>query len=90
MSNRLHGTERVFKALANRRRLMIVAYLHTEKRASVTDIAAKIRLSVAATSRHLRQLATADIVESEQEVTTVYYSLPSRRHPALEAAIRSL
>ena len=75
MSNRILEMERVLKALANRRRLMIVRLLLSKRMVSVSDIADRIKLSIAATSRHLRVMAAADIVETEQVNTTVNYSL---------------
>ena len=89
-SNRIVESERVLKALANRRRLSIVKFLHTKGPASVGDVAGHIRLSFAATSRHLRALAGADLVESEQVNTTVNYSLPNRRHPLLNTTLATL
>jgi len=88
--NRIIESERVLKALANRRRLAIVQFLHTKGPASVGKIAEHIRLSFAATSRHLRVLAGVDLIESEQVNTTVNYSLPKNRHPGLDTALKML
>jgi len=88
--NRIIDSERVLKALANRRRLAIVQFLHAKGPASVGGIAEHIRLSFAATSRHLRALAGADLVESEQVNTTVNYSLPKDRHPLLDTTLKVL
>jgi DNA-binding transcriptional ArsR family regulator len=88
--HRIVETERVLKALANRRRLTVLAFLAGKDRASVGDIADHIRLSFAATSRHLRTLANADLVESEQVNTMVYYSLVKNRPSALDAALKSI
>ena len=87
---RIIESERVLKALANRRRLAILQFLHTKGPASVGTIAEHIRLSFAATSRHLRALAGADLVETEQVNTTVNYSLPKNRHPALGTILKML
>jgi len=88
--DRLIEAERILKALANRRRLAIVRFLHGRDSASVGDISAHIRLSFAATSRHLRVLAAANLVENEQVNTTVNYFLPKDRHPALNTALKIL
>ena len=82
--------ERVLKALANRRRLSIVLFLRKKGAASVGDIADHVRLSFAATSRHLRTLANVDLVETEQINTTVHYSLSTDRHPLLITALKML
>ncbi|HBL39817.1 TPA: hypothetical protein DDZ10_04080 [Candidatus Uhrbacteria bacterium] len=68
--------ERVIKALANRRRLAIVAYLKTKKEAPVWEIADHIGLSFKATSKHLGVLAAVDIVEREQRsLEKMFYHL---------------
>jgi len=70
--------ERSLKALANRRRLAIVRYLKRTRQASVSDIAAEIRLSFKATSNHLALLAGAEILESEKVGLLVFYRLAER------------
>lgn len=84
------ASEKILKALANRRRLAIVQFLNGKHHASVGDIAEHIRLSFAATSRHLRTLAAADLIENEQVNTTVNYFLPRNRHPALDTALKMI
>ena len=90
MNNNVTELERVLKALANRRRLSILLFLHKKVVASVGDIADHVRLSFAATSRHLRTLANTDLVETEQVNTTVHYSLSTHRHPMLAAVLKIL
>ena len=75
MNNHIVALEKNLKALANRRRLAIVRLLLHRKAASVGDIADHLKLSLAATSRHLRQLADAGILETKQESTTINYSV---------------
>jgi DNA-binding transcriptional ArsR family regulator len=70
--------ERTLKALANKRRLTILHFIKTSKRASVGDVAEHINLSFKSTSRHLSVLAAADILESEQRGLNVLYRLNSR------------
>ena len=82
--------ERVLKALANKRRLLILLFLDTKGASSVGNISEHIHLSFAATSRHLRVLAHADIVESEQVNTTVNYYLPKNRQRILDATLKAL
>jgi DNA-binding transcriptional ArsR family regulator len=67
--------ERVFKALANKRRLLILQYLKYEGRKSVTEIARHIKLSIKATSKHLGIMANAGIVEKEQVSVLMFYWL---------------
>ena len=87
-SDRIVAIERVLKALANRRRLAIIQFLRTKGHVSVGDIAEHIRLSFAATSRHHKTLDAADLVEYTQVNTTVNYSLPKNKHPALDAVLK--
>lgn len=67
--------ERILKALANKRRLSILRYLAKQKEASVGDIADEINLSFNATSKHLRILYTADILNREQRSLRMFYRL---------------
>ena len=67
--------ERPLKALANKRRLLIVQYIKKHKEASVGDIASALRLSIKATSKHLGLLMAADILEREQRSLQVFYRI---------------
>jgi len=73
----MKNLERALKALANKRRLEILKAL---KKAlggelSVGEIAERINLSFKATSRHLKLLTDADILEKEQRSTQVFYRI---------------
>lgn len=68
--------EKLLKALANKRRLMIVRVIKKSE-LPVGEIADKIHLSFKSTSRHLSILAAADLVEREQRNTQVFYRLSS-------------
>jgi DNA-binding transcriptional ArsR family regulator len=80
-------SERILKALANRRRLAIVQYLSERQQASVGNIANEIKLSFKSTSHHLRLLATADILEKEQTSTSIFYSLHRPFSPILKTVL---
>jgi len=69
--------ERLYKALANRRRVAIVRYLKSGNR-TVGGIAAFLKLSVKSTSRHLQVLSSAGFVTSEQKGPYVHYSLDAK------------
>lgn len=69
--------ERVFKGLANRRRLAIIQMLSKREEASVADISEHIGLSFTSTSKHLGLLNKIDVVDKRQEGLTVYYRLSS-------------
>lgn len=83
----IRGTEKVLKALANRRRLLIVRYLYQRGEAPAGSIAEELKLSFPATSRHLSILYAADLLEREQTSTTINYSLTQQLHPALKAIL---
>lgn len=70
----INQAEKIFKALANRRRLKIIKYLNNNKRASVTELAGHLKLSFKSTSKHLSVLKNADIVETEQVSSTCFYA----------------
>lgn len=67
--------EKIFKALANRRRLAIIAYLEKISEANVGHIAWEIKLSVRATSRHLVILERAGLLQKQQRGKEVFYKI---------------
>ena len=73
--------EKILKALANKRRIMILKFIKKSGTASVGEIAETIKLSFKATSKHLMILFNASIVEKEQVSLTMLYSLPKNHHP---------
>ena len=83
-------TEKILKALANRRRLAILKFLHKSRRASVGDIAKEIKLSFKSTSRHLAVLRGADLMDREQINLVMLYSLHEPPGPILKAVLAIL
>ncbi|MFA6376523.1 MAG: metalloregulator ArsR/SmtB family transcription factor [Candidatus Paceibacterota bacterium] len=75
MDKPANKTERIFKALANRRRLDILRLLKDGNILSVGEIAAKIGLSFTATSKHLNILFNADILEKDQKSLQIFYRI---------------
>ena len=82
--------ERVTKALANRRRLAILAYLKIARQASVGDIAEEIDLSFKATSKHLGILSAAGILERDQRSLQMLYRLADELPPAVRPILSLL
>ncbi|HUZ92698.1 MAG TPA: metalloregulator ArsR/SmtB family transcription factor [Candidatus Paceibacterota bacterium] len=82
--------EKTLKALANRRRLAILKYLARVGERSVTEIAREIRLSVRSTSRHLRVLFGAGILEKDQRGLEVFYCPVKKQKPPADHVIASL
>lgn len=67
--------EKIYKALANRRRLAILAHINSTGQANVGDIANEINLSIKATSKHLQVLKNAGMVHSKQISLEQHYSI---------------
>lgn len=67
--------ERIFKAVANRRRLALLRYIKKHKEASVGELRELIKISMAATSKHLAVLSAAGIVEREQRSLLMFYRI---------------
>jgi len=67
--------EKVFKAFANKRRLLILTVLKKKKELSVGDLASEIKLSFRSTSKHLKVLSGADLVVFEQKSKEDFYRL---------------
>ena len=86
----MRETEKILKALANRRRLAIAKYLERAGSASVGDIAEEIKLSFKATSKHLGVLRAADIVDREQINLSMIYSLNKPLNPILKTTLSNL
>ena len=85
----MNELEKILKALANKRRLMILKFLR-RRRASVGDVADAIKLSFKATSRHLTVLTAVDILEKEQEGLVVWHQLRGERHPLVVELLKHL
>ncbi len=82
--------ERILKALANRRRLAILAYLDKHREATVTDLGAYVKLSIKATSKHLNLLYHAELLDRRQIGLSVYYSLAKPLHPLARVSLNHL
>lgn len=78
--------ERVFRALANKRRINIVCLLKDKRVMSVGEISVEMKLSLTATSRHLTILYGAKLVEKEQKGLEVYY----RINASLSSEVRNV
>lgn len=76
--------EKIYKALANRRRLEIIKLLKQKQEASVGEIADHLRLSFRSTSRHLAILRSSDIIDKDQRGTLVFYSMSNEYHSSVK------
>lgn len=66
---------KILKALANRRRFMILKILKKEGEKSVGNLSSSLKLSFKSTSKHLRKLVDAGLVTTRQVSNIVFYSL---------------
>ena len=82
--------ERILKALANRRRLAIVAFLKKKHEATVGEISEHIKLSFTSTSKHLNILARADVLDKRQQGLEVFYFLGQKVPTVTESVISRL
>lgn len=73
--NDFKETERILKALANRRRLAILRFLKNKGEQSVSQIAKEINLSFKSTSKHMNVLLSSNIVDKEQKGLQMFYHL---------------
>lgn len=81
---------KIHKALANPRRLAIVALLKEGRELAVGEVAAAIRLSFKATSKHLLILFHADILERRQINLNMLYHLTAPAHALVRETCRRL
>ncbi len=66
---------KIFKALANRKRLEIIQLLSDGEERPVKMIAAEIHVTMPGTSRHLSILTNVDVLDSTGKEAHVYYYL---------------
>ena len=75
--------ERIYKAVANRKRIAIIRFLKSQNGVTVGDIASAIKLSFKATSRHLQILSAAGFLISEREGINVRYTVQAQSEHVL-------
>lgn len=80
---------RLFKALANRHRLVVLAYL-CEGESSVGDLERRVGISQSALSQHLARLRRDRLVQTRRDAQTVYYALKSETPQLLRQALASV
>ncbi|OGZ78507.1 MAG: hypothetical protein A2528_01670 [Candidatus Staskawiczbacteria bacterium RIFOXYD2_FULL_37_9] len=73
---------KIFKALGNERRFLILKYIFTNKELTVTQISELINLSFKSSSRHLAVLINADLVNARQVNLNRFYSINESGFPS--------
>ncbi len=81
--------ESFLKALANRRRLVILCELHRGER-SVTSLQNAIGLSQSSLSQHLARLREDELVKTRRASQTIYYSLANENVSRIIALLYEL
>lgn len=82
--------EKLFKILANKKRLDIIFLLYQKKKMPSVDIAKTIRLSRKSTSKHLRMLYSVDYLEREYIGFEVYYSISHEGKRVINRVINNI
>ncbi len=72
---------KIFKAIGNERRFLILKYLFSSKELSVGQISELIELSFKSTSNHLSVLSNMDLVISRQVSLNKFYSINKEAFP---------
>ncbi len=80
--------EKIFKALANQRRLQILLFLNKRNSAVVDDIARHLRLSIKSTSKHLKVLTNADFLDWEARGPNHLYFLSEKQQEYIKLVLR--
>lgn len=82
--------EKILKVLASRRRLDIIRFLKNKRGVTVGDIAQEIGLSFKSTSKHLRILYSADILERDNNSLEGYYRLAEIDNEVIKRIVKSI
>lgn len=83
MAREIKDWTKIFKGFGNENRLKILKILYPANELPVSEISAKIKLSLKSTSKHLIQLSQLNILESEGKKGQVYYQI----NPGLDSKI---
>jgi DNA-binding transcriptional ArsR family regulator len=72
---------KIFKAIGNERRFLILRHLLSKKELTVTQISELINLSFKSTSRHLSVLINSDLIKVKQININRFYSVNETGFP---------
>ena len=90
MKTTIRKLEQQLKAVANARRLGILAYLKKKEDATVGNTANAVRSSIQTASQHLRILKAAGIVEYKRRAKYVTYRLSLKQEEPIKKIIALL
>lgn len=77
----------VLRALANKRRLLILCKLAEQGEANVSSLAEAVGLSQSALSQHLARMRAEAIVSTRRESQTIFYRIADQRIAAIMGAL---
>lgn len=89
MADTFEDGAEVYKALADKTRLHMLALLHREE-LCVCELVAILDMSQPGISQHLRKLKQAGLVKERKTAQWVYYSLNHTKFPLLAAIVDTL
>ncbi|MCK4256949.1 winged helix-turn-helix transcriptional regulator [candidate division WOR-3 bacterium] len=72
---------RLFKAVANKRRLEILRLLSSKGEKNVSEVAECMDISIMSASRHLLQLERVGLLKNRQQSIWIYYSINDKPSP---------
>jgi DNA-binding transcriptional ArsR family regulator len=79
--------------VGNNVRLKILYLLFEEKRLCVCDISDIVGMNISAISQHLRKMKDRNLLETDREAQTIYYSLTTEYekllHPFFEILVKA-
>ncbi|RLD28649.1 MAG: transcriptional regulator [Bacteroidetes bacterium] len=74
----------------NNVRLKILYLLYEEKRLCVCDLSDILAMNISAISQHLRKLKDRNLIETEREAQTIFYSLTTEYEKVLKPFFKIL
>lgn len=78
---------KVFKAVANEKRVKILRLLVKEKEVSVEEIAQRLKIGYKTASSHLQKLINVNLVKRYQKSLFVFYSINEDKTKIYDSAI---
>lgn len=69
--------------VGNKVRLKILYLLFEEKRLCVCDLSDILEMNISAISQHLRKMKDRNLIETEREAQTIFYSLTAKNEKLL-------
>ncbi|MBI3115267.1 MAG: winged helix-turn-helix transcriptional regulator [Candidatus Kerfeldbacteria bacterium] len=82
------SAEQIFKALANRRRLALLAHLRRVPDASVVELSDVLHLSFRSTSKHLHVLRSAGLLDAERRGREMRYTRTPLPRSVIDTFVR--